>query len=157
MGTVFIAKGLGTGVGAMISPKVYLSMRGNSALSVGLLLLAAVLLAMPFVSTVFVLHLVYFMLGLFFDIITTGCQIMTRRVHGDKSGIWIGTNLAVLGGASTLATLICYVDTSLFQQFAMTSATSLSAAMYLGIALPAPEKFEGFLEVSGEARRRMKS
>ncbi|CAN0441844.1 unnamed protein product, partial [Pylaiella littoralis] len=132
----------------MISPKVYLSMRGNSALSVGLLLLAAALLAMPYVSTVLILHLVYFMLGVLFDIITMGCQIMTRRVHGDKSGIWIGTNLAVLGGASALATLICYVDTSLFQQFAMTSATSLSAAVYLGIALPAPEKFEGFLEAT---------
>lgn len=152
VGTVFIAKGTGTGVGAVISPKIYRSVRGNTALSVGLLLLAATLLSMPFISTVVSLHVAYFMLGVLIDMVITGCQVMTRKVHGEKSGIWIGSNMVALGTSSALVSLICFVDDSLLQQYIIFSATSLSAAAFLGVALPAPEGFEGLLEVR-EARR----
>ena len=41
-----------------------------------------VLLCMPFVSSVAVLHVAWFSLGLCAATLDTGCQVMTRKAHG---------------------------------------------------------------------------
>ncbi|CAN0450096.1 unnamed protein product, partial [Ectocarpus sp. 12 AP-2014] len=151
VGTVFVAKGAGTGVGALMSPKLYISVRGNTVLSVGLVILSAILLYFPFLSSVFTLHLAFFVQGLVVNILMTGCQIMTRKVHGDKCNLWTGANVVSLGLSSALFPVVAYLDDSLFDQYAILSGISITAAIILGVVIPAPESFEGLIEETPES------
>ncbi|CAN0252299.1 unnamed protein product, partial [Ectocarpus sp. 4 AP-2014] len=151
VGTVFVAKGAGTGIGALMSPKLYLSVRGNTVLSVGLVLLSAILLYFPFLSSVFTLHLAFFVQGLVVDILMTGCQIMTRKVHGDKCNLWTGANVVSLGLSSALFPVVAYLDDSLFDQYSILSGMSIAVAIILGVVIPAPESFEGLIEETPES------
>ncbi|CAN0465161.1 unnamed protein product, partial [Ectocarpus sp. 12 AP-2014] len=151
VGTVFVAKGAGTGVGALMSPKLYLSVRGNTVLSVGLVLLSAILLYFPFLSSVFTLHLAFFVQGLVVNVLMTGCQIMTRKVHGDKCNLWTGANVVSLGLSSALFPVVAYLDDSLFDQYAILSGMSIAVAVILGVVIPAPESFEGLIEETPES------
>ena len=83
VGTVFIARGIGAITGALGSARLYAPpRRGNAVMVVVLLLLSVVLLYMPFVRDVWVLHATWFLLGACTATLDTGCQIMTRKVHG---------------------------------------------------------------------------
>lgn len=144
---MFIARGIGAVLGAVVSSKLYLWMRGNNVMSVILLLLTAVLLYMPYITSVYILHGAFFVLGLCTAITDTGCQIMTRKLHGAKAGPWLGANTVVFGISGALVPLIGYLTGSLFVQYVILSTVSCLTAVFL-IILPAPEKYEGLLEVS---------
>ncbi|CAM9449177.1 unnamed protein product [Ectocarpus sp. 6 AP-2014] len=145
VGSVFIARGVGAVLGAVVSSKLYLWMRGNNVMSIVLLLLTAVLIYMPFITSVYTLHFAFFVLGLCTAITDTGCQIMTRKLHGAKAGPWLGANTVVFGISGALVPLIGYLTGSLFVQYIILSAVSCATAVFL-IILPAPEKYEGLLE-----------
>lgn len=130
----------------MISSKLYVWLRGNTVLSTVLLFLTAILLYMPFITTVVSLHISFFLLGLSTAITDTGCQIMTRKLHGSKAGPWLGANTVVFGISGALVPLIGYLTDSLFPQYAILSGVSCVVGVFL-IVLPAPERFEGLLEV----------
>ena len=147
VGSVFIARGVGAVLGAVVSSKLYLWYRGNNVMSVILLLLTGVLLYMPEITSVYTLHGAFFVLGLCTAITDTGCQIMTRKLHGSKAGPWLGANTVVFGISGALVPLIGYLTGSLFIQYVILSAVSCATAAFL-IILPAPEKYEGLLEVS---------
>lgn len=147
VGSVFIARGVGAVLGAVVSSKLYLWMRGNTVMSAVLLLLTAVLLYMPEIESVYALHGSFFVLGLCTAITDTGCQIMTRKLHGAKAGPWLGANTVVFGISGALVPLIGYLTGSLLVQYVILSAVSCATAAFL-IILPAPEKYEGLLEVS---------
>ncbi|CAN0395476.1 unnamed protein product, partial [Ectocarpus sp. 12 AP-2014] len=134
-----------------MSPKLYLSVRGNTVLSVGLVLLSAILLYFPFLSSVFTLHLAFFVQGLVVNVLMTGCQIMTRKVHGDKCNLWTGANVVSLGLSSALFPVVAYLDDSLFDQYAILSGMSIAVAVILGVVIPAPESFEGLIEETAES------
>ncbi|CAN0136216.1 unnamed protein product [Scytosiphon promiscuus] len=146
VGTVFIAMAAGTGVGVLVSPMLYRSFHGNLVISSCLLALTGGLLSMPFVSSVFLLHLAYFVWGTLHDTIITGCQIMTQKVHGSGSGVWMGANMVALGLSSALVTVIFYLEDVLFRRYAYLSAWCFLVAFFLGIVLPAPEKSGGSLD-----------
>lgn len=118
-------------------------------MSIVLLILTAVLMYMPFISSVYTLHGAFFGLGLCTAITDTGCQIMTRKLHGAKAGPWLGANTVVFGISGALVPLIGYLTGSLFVQYVILAAVSCLVAAFL-IILPAPEKYEGLLEVRGE-------
>lgn len=143
---MFIARGVGAVLGAVVSSKLYLWIRGNTVMSATLLLLTAVLMYMPFITSVISLHSAFFVLGLCTAITDTGCQIMTRKLHGSKAGPWLGANTVVFGISGALVPLIGYMTGSLFVQYVILSAVSCGTAAFL-IVLPAPEKYEGLLEV----------
>lgn len=145
--------GAGTGVGVLVSPALYRNVHGNLVISIGLLFVAGGLFSVPFLSSVFLLHLAYFSWGALNDTIITGCQIMTRKVHGNEAGVWMGANMVALGLSSALVTVIFLLNHSLFQRFAVLSAWCCVSAFYVGIVLPVPEKSDGILYVSGETRR----
>ncbi|CAM9335317.1 unnamed protein product, partial [Hapterophycus canaliculatus] len=136
----------GTGVGVLICPPLYRNVHGNLVLSVSLLFLAGLLFFMPFVSSVLLLHLAYFVWGVLLDTITTGCQIMARKVFGSEAGVWMGANMVALGLSDAVVTVFFYVDDLLFQRFAVLSAWCCFVAFFLGIVLPVPEKTDGILD-----------
>lgn len=137
-------------LGAIVSSKLYKWIRGNTVMSLVLLLLTAVLMYMPFISSVMILHVAFFALGLCTAITDTGCQIMTRKLHGAKAGPWLGANTVVFGISGALVPLIGYLTGSIFVQYVILAAVSCLVASFL-IILPAPEKYEGLLEVSRKA------
>ena len=83
-----------------------------------LLLLSVVLLYMPFVRDVWVLHATWFLLGACTATLDTGCQIMTRKVHGVHAGPWLGANTVCFAIAGALVPLIEIVTGELFAQHA---------------------------------------
>lgn len=145
VGSVFIARGVGAVIGAVVSSKLYLWMRGNNVMSIVLLLLTGILMYMPFITSVITLHAAFFVMGLCTAITDTGCQIMTRKLHGSKAGPWLGANTVVFGISGALVPLIGYMTGSLFIQYVILASVSCMTAAFL-IILPAPEKYEGLLE-----------
>mmetsp|Transcript_26104 Transcript_26104/g.67692 ORF Transcript_26104/g.67692 Transcript_26104/m.67692 type:complete len:430 (+) Transcript_26104:62-1351(+) len=139
VGTVFIARGIGAITGALGSARLYAPpRRGNAVMVVVLLLLSVVLLYMPFVRDVWVLHATWFLLGACTATLDTGCQIMTRKVHGVHAGPWLGANTVCFAIAGALVPLIEIVTGELFAQYATLATISVlnGAALY---AAPHPE------------------
>mmetsp|Transcript_24302 Transcript_24302/g.75945 ORF Transcript_24302/g.75945 Transcript_24302/m.75945 type:complete len:451 (+) Transcript_24302:77-1429(+) len=139
VGTVFIARGAGAVTGALSSARLYSPPRpGNLVMVFVLLALAGVLLYMPFVKDVWVLHVTWFLLGMCTATLDTGCQIMTRKVHGVHAGPWLGANTVCFAIAGALVPLIELITGQLFAQYATlaTIAVLNAAALY---AAPAPE------------------
>jgi len=139
VGTVFIARGVGAITGALGSARLYAPpRRGNAVMIVVLLLLSVVLLYMPFVREVWVLHATWFLLGACTATLDTGCQIMTRKVHGVHAGPWLGANTVCFAIAGALVPLFAIVTGELFAQYATLATISVlnGAALY---AAPHPE------------------
>lgn len=72
---------------------------------------------------------------------------MTRKLHGSHAGPWLGANTVAFGISGALVPLIGYLTGSLFVQYTILSSFSCIVGAFL-IVLPAPEKYEGLLEVS---------
>ena len=106
------------GVVVTVSMGVERPLSGNAVMVVVLLLLSVVLLYMPFVRDVWVLHATWFLLGACTATLDTGCQIMTRKVHGVHAGPWLGANTVCFAIAGALVPLIEIVTGELFAQYA---------------------------------------
>lgn len=139
VGSVFIARGIGAITGALSSASLYAPPRsGNSVMVFVLIFLSGVLLYMPFVRDVWVLHLCWFLLGMCTATLDTGCQIMTRKVHGIHAGPWLGANTVYFAIAGALVPLIELVTGQLFAQYAtLATITVVNAALLY--ASPHPE------------------
>ena len=93
LGTVFVARGAGAIVGALSSGWLYAPPRSGHAIMSGtLVFLAACLAGIPLVRKVWLLHCFFFVLGLCTATLDTGCQIMTRALHGPAAGPYLGAN-----------------------------------------------------------------
>ena len=90
------------------SPPSFRTARGRRVqVMVGvLLILGGVLLFVPFVRTVWLLHLTWFCLGLCTATLDTGCQIMTRKVHGLFAGPWLALNTMCFAAAGIITPLV---------------------------------------------------
>mmetsp|Transcript_23037 Transcript_23037/g.28711 ORF Transcript_23037/g.28711 Transcript_23037/m.28711 type:complete len:365 (-) Transcript_23037:572-1666(-) len=142
VGTVFIARGIGAIIGAMSSARLYSPQRpGNLVMVFILVILAGILLYMPFVTDIWVLHLTWFFLGMCTATLDTGCQIMSRKVHGVHAGPWLGANTVCFAIAGALVPLIELITGKLFAQYATLATISIlnAAALY---AAPHPESPE---------------
>ncbi|CAM9780623.1 unnamed protein product [Ectocarpus fasciculatus] len=118
--------------------------------SVFLLLLMPILIYMPFITSVYSLYVAFLLLGLFTAITNTGCQIMTRKLHGAEAGPWLGANALAFGLSGALVPLIGYLTGSLFVVYVTLSAVSCATAMFL-IILAAPRRNEGLRERGRQA------
>ncbi|KAJ1455625.1 hypothetical protein M885DRAFT_602918 [Pelagophyceae sp. CCMP2097] len=146
VGTVFIARGVGAISGALSSARLFRAAdacRGWARCPFDHRLFdVGVLLYMPFVKEIWVLHLTWFALGLCTATLDTGCQIMTRKVHGVHAGPWcgaaLGANTVVFAIAGALVPLIEIITGKLFAQYVTlaTIAVLNAAALY---AAPHPE------------------
>lgn len=142
VGTVFIARGIGAISGALSSARLYSPPRpGNLVMVFVLLVLSGVLLYMPFVKDVWVLHVTWFFLGMCTATLDTGCQIMTRKVHGIHAGPWLGANTVCFAIAGALVPLIELITGQLFAQYATLATIAVLNAAALYVA-PYPENPE---------------
>ncbi|CAM9862399.1 unnamed protein product, partial [Choristocarpus tenellus] len=153
IGSVFISRGVGAVLGAVSSAKLYRLFYGNTIISVVLISLSACLLGMPFVSSLVVLHMSFFFLGLCTAITDTGCQIMTRKVHGRDAGPWLGANTVAFGISGALVPLIAFFTGSLFIQYCILATVSVVVGLSLVLLTP-PEKLDGLVEAKKPAEAR---
>jgi len=145
IGTVFIARGCGAIFGAVVSAKIYRWFAGNLVMTVALALIIILLLYLPFNKSYVLLHVYFLFLGFGTAVTDTGCQIMTRKVHGKKAGPWLGANTVAFGISGALVPLIAIVTGSLVLQYYILSAiiTGVTIFIFLG---PSPDK----LGISGQ-------
>ena len=106
LGTVFLARGIGAVSGAISSAKLYKWFSGNYVMCVGLVLIAGVMVALVYNTSVLALHIYFGLLGIATAVVDTGVQIMTRKLHGKDAGPWLGANTVSFGCAGALVPLI---------------------------------------------------
>jgi predicted MFS family arabinose efflux permease len=138
VGTVFITRGLGAILGAIFSAKLYRWFQGNHVMFVGLLCISILLTIMPFNTSNIALHILFLFLGVGTAVTDTGCQIMTRKLHGKKAGPWLGANTVSFGISGAFVPLIEIFTDSLYVQYFAMMIIVFAVALILGIG-PNPE------------------
>jgi len=131
VGSVFVARGAGAMFGSASSAKLYKQFTGTSVMCGMLFFFAVCLMYMPFLTNVIVLHVCFTMLGICTSILDTGCQIMTRKLHGKEAGPWLGANTVAFGVSGSIVPLISYLTGDLFAQYAVLSVVSASTAILI--------------------------
>lgn len=134
VGSVFVTRGCGAILGAISSAKLYEVFPGNRVITTTLFGLACLLVYMPWIDQVWQLHLCFGLLGICTAITDTGCQIMTRFVHGPNAGPWLGANTVSFGVSGALVPAIAYATDSLYWQYCTLSAVSVVGAIVLFFA-----------------------
>lgn len=117
VGTVFITRGIGAILGALFSAKLYLWFQGNFVLTCSMSLIAILLLVLPFNTSVEMLHILFLFLGVGTAVTDTGCQIMTRKIHGKTAGPWLGANTVAFGISGALVPLVEIITSNLRYQY----------------------------------------
>lgn len=138
IGAVFLSRGIGAGLGNVVSPKLYKLARGKATISVVLFLLAANLLLVPLVGNAGTLHLSFLTIGFLTAITDAGCQLMTRRLHGSAAGPWLGANTVSFGLGGAFAPLIGWLTGSLVVEYAILATVAFLIGCFL-VVLPRPD------------------
>ena len=139
--------------GAIFSSKLYMWFHGTHVMAYSLLLIMVVLITLPFNQSKEMLHVYFMLLGLGTSVTDTGCQIMTRKIHGKDAGPWLGGNTVLFGIAGSLVPMIEILTTSvLYQYFILATIVAIVAIMI--IVGPNPES--GKL-ICGSSSNNMKS
>lgn len=151
LGSVFIARGFGAGIGAILSSKLYVWLtNGKIITSVALFLLAGCLLCIPLNDTVGSLHANFFAIGLLTSVINSGCQIMTRRLHGAEAGPWLGANTISFGISGAISPLIGWLTGAAIVEYSVLAAVAFFIGCFL-VVMPKPELPVALLEVPSSA------
>ena len=132
IGTVFIARGAGSILGAIVCSKLYRWFSGNIVMSVSLMGIIIILVLMPSTRTITELHIFFFSLGLGTAVVDTGCQLMTRKLHGEKAGPWLGANATVFGLSAALVPILESFSSKLTTQyFTLATLVGLTCCLML--------------------------
>jgi hypothetical protein len=140
VGTVFVTRGCGAIFGAVFSAKLYQWFPGNYVMFVGLLCISVLLVMLPFNKSNVVLHVLFLFLGVGTAITDTGCQIMTRKLHGKSAGPWLGANTVAVGISGAFVPLIEIFTKSIFVQYFALTLIVFSVSLLIGLG-PNPEQY----------------
>jgi predicted MFS family arabinose efflux permease len=138
IGTVFIARGAGAITGAIASAKLYQWFQGNHVMTFGLGFITFLLVVLPFNRSYYFLHVLFFFLGVGTAVTDTGCQIMTRKVHGKSAGPWLGANTVAFGISGAFVPLIEIFTDNLYVQYDIIGGVVLLVTLLLYFG-PNPE------------------
>ena len=131
IGSVFLARGAGSITGAVVSAKLFWWYPGNSVLTASLGLLMALLAVLPYNTSITMLHAYFFLLGLGTAVTDTGCQLMTRKLHGPRAGPWLGLNATVFGLSAAFVPLLELVASDTYGQYWMLVVIVACAAVFM--------------------------
>ncbi len=135
LGSVFLGRGAGAILGAVMSAKLYVWFRGNFVMAFGLAMVSMIFLLMPFNKSYIMLHLYFFFLGLATSVTDTGCQIMTRKLHGKKAGPWLGANTVAFGIAGAIVPIVEVATKNIVLEFYVLAGLVFSVAAFV-VATP---------------------
>lgn len=122
LGTLFIVRGCGSIIGTVSCSKLFVWINGNYVLSYSLGIIMMTLMVIPFSNVSLQLHVLFFLLGLGCSVTDTGCQLMTRKLHGKNAGPWLGTNATVFGLSAALVPFLELATGSLIVRYAIFAA-----------------------------------
>ena len=134
IGSVFLARGAGSITGAVVSAKLFRWYSGNAVLTASLVLLMVLLAVLPYNESIALLHAYFFLLGLGTAVTDTGCQLMTRKLHGARAGPWLGLNATVFGLSAAFVPLLELVASDTYGQYTMLVVIVALAAAFMLIA-----------------------
>jgi len=141
IGSVFVARGAGAIMGTISSAGLYRKFNGKVVMGTGLIFFAVALAFGPKITSVKTLHLLFFAFGICTAVVDTGCQILTRKLHGREAGPWLGANTVAFGLSGCMVPFIDYLCKSVDRSF--TVLASLSAIVCVGVlAAPVPSQEE---------------
>lgn len=143
---MFIVRGIGAGIGAILSSKLYIWISGRVIASIALFLLAGGLLCIPLNTSIGSLHVNFFVIGLLTSVINSGSQIMTRRLHGAAAGPWLGANTIAFGVSGAISPLIGWLTGAIIVEYSVLAAVTFCIAFFL-VVIPKPDTLVGALEV----------
>jgi len=139
IGSVFIARGIGAVFGAIFSAKLYLWYQGNHVMACSLIIITGLIFALVFNKSYVLLHVYFLCLGLGTAITDTGCQIMTRKLHGKDAGPWLGANTVAFGISGAFVPLVEMATSSLLIQYAVLGFIIFGISLLILLG-PNPEK-----------------
>ena len=149
IGSVFVARGAGSVLGAILCSKLYGWFLGNLVLFASLLGIMVLLIAMPFTTTILELHAIFFMLGLGTAITDTGCQLMTRKLHGKCAGPWLGANATFFGLSAAFVPVLEMISSQISTQyFLLASIVAVSCGLVLMSSPPPTLRSPELLPIS---------
>ena len=128
IGSIFLSRGVGSILGAVSCSKLYNWYNGNDVITGALVVVSIVLLMLPFSTYVSELHIFFFILGAGTAITDTGCQLMTRRMHGSHAGPWLGANAAVFGLSAASVPLLEMISSPTLTRYVCFAVVALMAA-----------------------------
>lgn len=105
---------------------------------VTLMALTAMLMYVPWITSVVMLHFIFAGMGFCTAVTDTGCQILTRKVQGMHAGPWLGANTVVFGVAGAIVPLIDIITTDLVTMYTTLSVITVLTFCSM-LILPAPE------------------
>jgi fucose permease len=119
LGTVFIARGCGSIIGTVSSSKLFCWFSGNYVMSGSLSVIMLMLMAIPLSTNAIQLHVYFLFLGLGTSVTDTGCQLLTRKLHGKESGPWLGINATVFGLSAALVPFLELLTSNVLHRYAI--------------------------------------
>ncbi len=145
IGSVFMVRGGGAILGAIFSAALYRVHSGNKIMAYFMLFMGLLLIWLPFQRSSVLMHINFGLLGLCTAVVDTGCQIMTRRVHGQTAGPWLGANTVFFGLSGAFEPFISFLTSNIIIQFAIVAGLSFFIALFL-FFLPNPETCIGYIK-----------
>ena len=118
IGSVFILRGVGAVAGSLVSAHLYHDYPGNLVIAASLLSLAVSIFLLPFSRSIIGLHVLFLLLGLGTAITDTGCQILSRKLHGVKAGPFLGLNTVAFGISGALVPVVNLFFAEIYARFA---------------------------------------
>jgi predicted MFS family arabinose efflux permease len=131
IGSVFLARGIGAIIGAVLSAKLFEWFPGNTVLAVALISIAMLLMWIPFNTSAEILHYIFGLLGLVTAITDTGSQIMTTKVHGRVAGPWLGANTVAFGISGAFVPFIELITPNLIWENGVVGAFIVCVAIVI--------------------------
>ena len=144
LGSVFLARGIGSIMGSAASAKIYSIFPGNETIAASLFIVVVMLICMPSCHSLTLLHVYFFFCGLGTSLTDAGCQIMTRKIQGKKAGPWLGANTIAFGTAGAFVPLLEILTTDLYIQYLILAGVSLASVCSLWLG-PDMEGYENYL------------
>ena len=136
IGSVFLARGAGSISGAVLCAKLYRWFPGNFVMTASLALLMLLLAVLPYNKYEVLLHFYFFCLGFGTAVTDTGCQLMTRKLHGRRAGPWLGLNATIFGLSAALVPLLeVFAPNPFTQYYMLVGIVACSAAFMLLVSL----------------------
>ena len=144
LGSVFLARGIGTIIGSAACAKIYTVFPGNETIAASLFIVVVTLICMPSCHSYTFLHIYFFFCGLGTSLTDAGCQIMTRKIQGKKAGPWLGANTIAFGLAGAFVPVLEILTTDLYVQYLILAGISLASVCSLWLG-PDMEGYENYL------------
>jgi predicted MFS family arabinose efflux permease len=114
---IYVSRGFGSIIGSFLSGPLFSNFNAVKSLTIVYIFTIATIVFLPFISSLFLLHVAYFSFGAITSVIGSGSMVLIRKVHQDKAGPWIGAIGVALSGSGVLVTIVQIFVHSIRNQF----------------------------------------